>query len=117
MNSTASFREMVTDAVRFWEPLRFIYNGVLTAVVLLHFAVHWPGSLRLIGVNSVLGLILLAVLANVAYCAAYPVDLFLQWSDFRAQRRLWRSVLVGTGFVFAAILTHFFSLGGFSPVD
>ena len=112
----AGWREMVTDAVRFWEPLRFLYNLLLAAVVLLHFAVRWPGSRQLIDFNGVLGLFVLAVLANVAYCAAYPADLFLQFSSYREQRRVWRTIIAAVGFTFAAILTHFFSLGGFSPL-
>ena len=111
------WRDMVSDAVCYWEPRRVLYNVLLTAVVLLHFAAHWPASLRSIGFNSVLGLFLLAVLANVAYCAAYPADLFLQLSSYREQRRWWRGVIAVVGFTFAAILTHFFALGGFSPVD
>jgi len=58
-------------------------------------------------------LILLAVVANVAYCAAYLVDIFAQMSGFR---ELWRSarwILFAVGLTFAAILTRFASIGMF----
>jgi hypothetical protein len=32
---TTNLRESVTDAIRFWEPRRLIYNAVLAAIVLI----------------------------------------------------------------------------------
>ena len=56
--------------LRYWEPRRLIYNAVLTLVVLRHLLLAWPGSREGLSFDLVLGLFLLAVLANVAYCAA-----------------------------------------------
>ena len=98
---------MATDAVRYWEPLRLFYNLLLSVIVLLHLSLNWPMSREAVTLNSVLGLFVLAVLANVAYCAAYIVDIFLQFSHFREQRRVWRAGLATVGFAFAAVLTHF----------
>ena len=113
--NTDSLRDMATDALRYWEPLRLFYNLLLTAVVLVHFALDWPMSRQAVNVNAVLGLFVLAVLANVAYCAAYVVDLFLQFSHYREQRRRWRAALAIIGFTFAGVLTHFFASGVFPP--
>jgi hypothetical protein len=57
---------------------------------------------------------MLAVLANVAYCAAYPVDVLALLSDFRATwlRRRWMLLVVGM--LFAAVPAHFISRGMFS---
>ena len=54
---------------------------------------------------------ILAVLASVAYSAVYVADLFIQLSGFRERRAAWRWALLVVGFAFAAILTHFVSIG------
>lgn len=84
-----TIRERATEAIKFWEPMRFVYNAVLAAIVLLYFRWGLPNSSEYISTNGVSVLILLAVLANVAYCAAYAVDLFAQLSGFREQ---WRTI-------------------------
>jgi len=108
-------REFATDALRYWEIRRPIYNLILAAIVLAHFAVAWPRSKSSLTGDGVLGLFLLVVLANVAYSAVYVADIFVQLSGFRESRVSWRRWLLGVGFAFAAVLTHFFSSGMFSP--
>ena len=51
------------------------------------------------------------VLANVAYCTAYPVDLFVQFSGMRTAWMRWRWAVLLTGFAFAAVLAHFMLIG------
>ena len=58
------------------------------AVVVAYFVAGYPASKPNLTTDSVLVLFLLAVVANVAYCAAYLVDIFAQMSGFR---ELWRS--------------------------
>jgi hypothetical protein len=70
-----SLRESVTGAIRYWEPRRLAYNAVLALIVLIYFGLNYPTSRSTLSVDLVLSVFLLAVLANVAYCAAYPVDL------------------------------------------
>jgi hypothetical protein len=72
---TLTFRESLAGAIRYWEPRRLIYNAVLAAIVLIYFGINYPATKSLVSIDSVLGLFLLVVLANVAYCAAYLVDL------------------------------------------
>ncbi len=74
----ASLRNYATEAIRYWEPRRLLYNGLLAVVVALTFWLNLPASKASITIDSVLWLFLLAVLANVAYCAAYIVDILVQ---------------------------------------
>jgi len=111
MDGTLS-REYITEAIRYWEPRRIAYNLVLAAIVAIHFFINGyyrkPFSL-----DGLLVLVLLCVLANVAYCAAYVVDIFAQMSGFRERWREVRWLLFAVGIVFAGILTHFWSMGLF----
>lgn len=97
----------VADGLRYWEPRRLVYNGVLGLVVLTHFVLALPASREKLSVDLVLGLFLLAVLANIAYCAAYVADLFVQFSGLTAAWRRGRVVLLIVGTAFAAAVAHF----------
>lgn len=112
-NLRPTFSEMATNAIRFWEPMRVVYNLVLAGVVVGHTALYWQAWRELLSVDLVLWLFMLAVMANLCYCAAYIVDLFVQFSDFRAWWRWlrWGLFLLGTSF--AAVLTRFFVTGQF----
>ena len=65
-------RELTTDALRYWEPRRLVCNLLLALVVLGHFAAAWPSSRSAVTVDGVLGLFILAVLANVAFLSGLP---------------------------------------------
>ena len=105
------FGEIASDALRYWEPRRALYNLVLAGVVGAHIAAGWPASRAVLVWDTLFTLIFLAVLANVCYCAAYAVDLFVQYAGLRADwaRRRWMLLMVGI--VFAAVIAHFFSTG------
>ena len=106
-------REYATEAIQYWEPRRVICNLVLAAVVVAYLVAAYPASKQGLTTDSILVLFLLAVVAYVAYCAAYLVDIFAQMSGFR---ELWRSarwILFAVGLTFAAILTRFVSIGKF----
>jgi hypothetical protein len=107
------FSGYLATGLRWWEPRRLIYNGALALVVLGHLILGWPGSREKVTFDIVLGLFALAVLANVAYCAAYLADLFVQFSGLDAAWRRGRVVLLIVGTAFAATLTHFFAKGIF----
>jgi hypothetical protein len=110
----ARVREIVTNALRYWEPRRLVYNAVLATVVLAYFFAAWPSSKTTLTVDGALVVFVLAVLANVAYCAAYLGDLFVQVSGFQEIWYRWRWLLFVLGTIFAAVITRFFSLGFFS---
>ncbi len=103
-------RENITEALRFWEVGRLTYNLtliVVSGVVLLLKGFEWSDLPWIAPWLFVLGLI-----ANVLYCVAYPVDLFVQASDFRV---LWRKLRYGLWFLgtMIATLLAFMVLGGF----
>ena len=69
--------------------------------------------------DRILLALVLAVLANICYCAAYLGDVFVQISELRDAWKRWRWVLFVTGTIFAAIITRWFVMGFFtlSPGD
>jgi hypothetical protein len=111
----ATLRDYVTDAIKFWERGRILYNLALAGVVVLHFVAGFPGSKAVLSLDFALGLFLLAVVANIAYCAAYLVDVFAQASGFRELWQRYRWLLFAIGTTFAAIITHFIATGMFLP--
>jgi len=111
---TVPLRELTTDALRHWERRRLFYNLILAVIVTAHFTAAWPRSTSALTVDGLLGMFILAVLANVAYSAVYVADVFIQLSGFRDWRTRWRPILLLVGFTFAAVLTHFFSRSMFS---
>jgi len=86
---------------------------LLGLIVAGYWIANWPKSREAVSFDGVLRMFLLAVLANVCYCAAYAVDLFVQYSGLRATwaRRRWLLLMVGI--LFAAVIAHFFSMGVF----
>jgi hypothetical protein len=115
MSETSLWRQYATSAISYWEPRRIVYNLVLFAIVFAYFILGWPASRRILDVNVTLLLFVLAVLANVAYCAAYIVDVLAQASDFRELWLRLRWMLFLIGLAFAAVLTRFWALGIFNP--
>src|SRR5262249_5141565 len=111
---TALWRDYLSAGIRYWEPRRIIYNAVLAIVVVIHIANAWPSSKASLHVDNLLFLFILAVLANVAYCAAYVADIVVQMSGFRERWLGLRWILFLIGLAFAATLTHFFAFPMFS---
>lgn len=111
--NAALIRDIATDAIRYWEPRRLIYNLVLACIVIGYFIAGWPASRSSLTFDGALGLFLLAVLANVVYCAAYIGDIFIQLSGFRETWPRFRWILLLIGTLFASIITRFISKGAF----
>ncbi|MFI5056751.1 MAG: hypothetical protein ACHQLQ_01070 [Candidatus Acidiferrales bacterium] len=101
------FRGLFADAIRFWEPRRLAYNFVLTAVVVVWLVATWPHFRPAFTLTSLLLLAVLALLANVLYCAAYLVDIPMQRSSLGAvwRRRRWGLWLMGT--LLAIVLANY----------
>ena len=104
---SGSFRDTLRNAVRFWEPRRVAYNLALGALVAGWVVVTWPHFRTALTRETWPPLIALVALANVAYSAAYLVDLPLQQSEFREgwRRRRWWLWLAGT--MFALLLAQY----------
>ena len=109
--SDRTFASKAASALRYWESMRPLYNLALAAVVVGHIIAGWPASRAWLTRDAALGAFFLAVLANIAYCVAYAVDLFVQFSELRTEwpRYRWIVLLIGTAF--AAVITHFVMLG------
>lgn len=104
-------RQSATDAIGYWETRRLLYNAVLAAVVVFCFGAEYPASRAILSIDKALFLFVLAVLANVAYCAAYIVDLFAQASSYGDHWRRRRWALFAVGLSFASVVTRFWFLG------
>ncbi|MCI0351787.1 MAG: hypothetical protein L0Z53_20395 [Acidobacteriales bacterium] len=107
---TQTLREHATDAIRYWEPKRILYNLSLAAIVILYFSLNLPRSSAFLTLNGLLFLFVLAVLANMAYCTAYVVDIFVQGSGFRQLWLAYRWVLFTVGLAFAMVIARYFCL-------
>ena len=101
------FRALLADAIRFWEPRRLVYNFVLTAVVVIWLVVTWPHFRVALTPSLLLLPTVLALLANVCYCAAYFVDIPMQRSSLSTvwRRRRWGLWLMGT--LFALVVANY----------
>ena len=110
-SARSRFGDLATDALRYWEPRRWIYNAALLVVVVVHLGVYWPDSKALLSPDGLLRFFALAVLANVAYCAAYAIDLFVQFSGLRAKWGRWRWAMLAMGTAFGAVMAHFMMMG------
>lgn len=101
------FRHAMDDALRYWEIRRAPYNLVLVAVTVFWCAWTWPHFRPALTGASLLKLLVLALLANVCYTAAYVVDLPMQLSSYRSAwyRKRWILWVVGTAF--AALLATY----------
>jgi len=98
-------REIISDALRYWEPRRLVYNAVLAAIVAYSYFAQLPNSRDFLSFAGAVDLFVLAILANVCYCAAYVVDVFVQLSVFRAKWRRGRWALLLLGLTLAATIT------------
>jgi len=111
---TMQWRDYLGNAIRYWEPRRILYNLLLAGVVIFHFVRRLPSSKIVLQFDSLLFLFVMAVLANVAYCAAYVPDVFAQMSNLRESWLRYRWAVLVVGLAFAAVLTHFWSSAMFA---
>ena len=93
-------------SIRYWEPRRILYNAVLLLVVAITYWANLPASRAAMNADSLQVLFVLAVLANVGYCAAYIVDVVAQISAFRSRWLRVRWMLLGLGVLFAGVLAN-----------
>lgn len=105
--SSGMLQEIFNDAIRYWEPRRIVYNLILTAVVIAWFVLTWPHFRVALTLQSFGKLLILAALANLCYCAAYPADIAIQCSSVSVtwRGRRWGLWLVGT--LFAVLVENY----------
>ncbi|HAW52382.1 MAG TPA: hypothetical protein DCX54_08675 [Flavobacteriales bacterium] len=108
MNNTekTEIKEVFTDAIRYWEKGRVIYNLTLLSIVIFKFAVNFHKTSFKI-VDTLIPLFFYWVIANVLYCSAYVVDIFIQFSHFREIWKRSRVIIFVIGTLFASILAWY----------
>jgi hypothetical protein len=99
--------DILRNAIRFWEPRRIWYNAALAALTIAWVVLTWPHFRPVFTLTSLAKLIVLALLANVCYSAAYLVDLPMQLSAFRVGWQRWRWVMWSLGTLFALLFTYY----------
>lgn len=87
--------------IRYWEIRRIWYNLALLALVAVWVAGTWPHFRAALNLEALGKMLVLAVLANICYCAAYLVDFAVQSSDPGPAWLRWRIVLWAAGTLFA----------------
>jgi hypothetical protein len=103
----SAFRLTLTEALRFWEPRRILYNLVLVALAGVWVVRTWPHFRPAVVAPHLPEVFVLAGLANLCYCAAYLVEFALQDSSGRDTWRRWRWILWVAGTLFALVLAQY----------
>ncbi|MBI3403924.1 MAG: hypothetical protein HY046_00505 [Acidobacteria bacterium] len=96
-------KEKLVDSVSYWERGRIVYNLLLTALCLTWLVGTWPHFRPAMTLDSLGKLMVLALLANLCYCAAYLIDLPMQVSELRNSWRQRRWILWLSGTLFALL--------------
>ena len=104
---SSGLRETLTDAIRYWEFRRILYNLLLALVVVIWVVSTWPHFRPAFAWPDFVALLVLAMFANLCYCSANVVDLPMQYSSFRNSWRCWRWGLFAVGTLFAIVLANY----------
>jgi len=99
----------ISDALRYWEARRLVYNFLLSVITLYHAIpaiikdhhIDWPLTL--------MWLFVFAVIANILYCLAYIPDILIQLSEFRDKWIKFRKGLLLIGCAFASCFAWWIS--------
>lgn len=100
-----TFRDILTESLRYWERMRVVYNLILGSIVIACFVFFYPNSLPLLTLKGITEIMGMCVIANILFCAAYPIDVVIQYSHFRSKWTWYRLGVFSFGLVFASLLT------------
>ena len=106
---------LLREAAHWWEPRRVLYNILLAGVFVALTVRTWPRLQPELNSLAVLPLIVLAVLANLCYCAAYAVDLAVFSVPAPAHRHRWRWTLWSAGTLLAMFFETYWFLDEILP--
>jgi hypothetical protein len=95
------------DAARFWERQRLWYNAGLLLIVVLWVVFTWPHFRPAINMVAFGKMIVLALLANLCYCAGYAMEGFIQPLVEQAYWRRLRWVVWAAGMLLAILLANY----------
>jgi len=99
--------DIFATAVRFWELRRLACNLVLASFALLWLIATWPHFRPAMTLIPLLQLIVLALIANLFYCAAYAPELFVLNLTQGPVSTRWRNLLWVLGTVLAVLLENY----------
>jgi len=102
-------------AARFWERGRLLYNAILAAIVLIWILVTWPHFRPALTLGSLAAMLVLALVANLGYSAAYAVDIPMQRLLPTALGRRFRLTLWILGMLFAMLLENYWIVDEIYP--
>lgn len=108
--SGAAHRDRSPSTVPYWELRRIGYNAVLAAIVLYNFARVWPRSRVVLAPKPIGMLMVLALIANLAYSAVYLFELALDPPSTGYRRA---TFIAGT--LFAAVVTWYWLVDEIIP--
>ena len=94
-------------AARFWEPKRLWYNATLFVAVMLWLWRTWPHFRPALTFDALGKMLVLALLANICYCAAYLAEVLVPTLASDATRRRVRWALWILGMLFALLLENY----------
>ena len=109
------WRILVADGFRYWEFRRIFYNSALLAVVIVWVTATWPHFRPMLTLNSLLLLLVLGLIANVCYCAAYLVEIPLQFSPVSGTWKNLRWLLWLIGTLLAIVLANYWIVDEIYP--
>lgn len=95
------------DAARFWERQRHWYNGVLLLIVVLWVVFTWPHFRPAMNLVALGKMTVLALMANLCYCAGYAMEGFIQVLAAKAYWRRIRWIAWVAGTLFAILLANY----------
>lgn len=95
------------DALRFWETRRVAYNLALASLCTAWVVITWPHFQPAFTMNALGKVLVLALIMNVLYSAAYFIDIPAQYSGRAASWRRHRWILWLAGTLFALLLAHY----------
>ena len=106
-----SIKSRLTDAARYWERKRIIYNLILAVLAIACWAPDViPGGPVEWGLAFIV-LLLFAIAANTLFCFAYPLDLLFQLSPLEKYWRKTRWTVFSLGLALASALALYVLIG------
>jgi hypothetical protein len=105
--TNAAIPSAAREAARFWERGRLLYTAILTVVVLLWLVLTWPHFRPALTLGSFEVFVVLGLLANLCYSAAYLAEFFIQLLAPGVARRRARIALFVLGTLFALVLENY----------
>jgi hypothetical protein len=103
-SSNIHWNEILTDSVRYWEVRRIAYNACLAVNTVVAYLSNQSKFVVKIDFGACVFLLIMAVIANLLYTAAYVPDVVMKLTIYREIWQRYRWVLFVFGTLFASLL-------------